>query len=215
MDNQRMITDDTIEIVLNENIEAKTLIFVLHGYGANKEDILPIGEYFSSGFDDAMVCVPNAIDKCDDGHGYQWFSYKDNDIKNLEHAFDDSYLKTKEYITKVIASKKMPLDRVVLSGFSQGGMVSLAVGLEIGVGAIVSFSGMLMRNRHIPENSKTKVFMAHGGLDFVISIEEAYNTKERLEKAGVEVKLLAESIVQHRISAEAAQASMRFLKRFF
>jgi len=98
----------------------------------------------------------------------------------------------------------LPHERVVLGGFSQGAVMSLALGLGVGrprPAAVIALSGF------IPEVDGWKlddewpfppIAIAHGTYDPVIPVEFGRRAREMLEAAGAEV-LYRESPMGHQI----------------
>jgi len=74
---------------------------------------------------------PNAFDKCEmNPFGYQWF-HMDEDRRyifdqNIQNVTDRVF---NEYIKKEVEKRSLDISDVILCGFSQGGMISMAVGL--------------------------------------------------------------------------------------
>ena len=65
--------------------KAKQMVIFLHGYGANGDDLLNIGEEWAAELPDAVFIAPNAPDICEASPmGYQWFSIREIDGKSFE-----------------------------------------------------------------------------------------------------------------------------------
>ena len=98
----------------------------------------------------------------------------------------------------------LPHDRIVLGGFSQGAVMSLAVGLGESrprPAAVIAFSGFLPTVagwRLGTDEPFPPIAVAHGTYDPIIPIEFAHRALEQLEAAGAEV-LYRESPLEHTI----------------
>ena len=98
----------------------------------------------------------------------------------------------------------LPHDRIVLGGFSQGAVMSLAVGLGEGrpsPAAVIAFSGFVptVAGWGLREEAPfPPVAVAHGSYDPVIPVEFAHRAVEQLRAAGAEV-LYRESPMGHAI----------------
>ncbi len=100
----------------------------------------------------------------------------------------------------------MPLDRVVLGGFSQGAVMSWALGLGRGAAkrpaAILAFSGFMPRvdglELDLSGLEGFPVAIGHGSLDPVIGVEHGRDARDRMEAAGADV-LYRESPLPHTI----------------
>jgi predicted esterase len=55
------------EIVIAPEANRKKIIFVFHGYGADNENLLPIGRAFSQCIESVEVRLPNGIEPCNEG----------------------------------------------------------------------------------------------------------------------------------------------------
>lgn len=159
--------------------------------------------------------------------GKQWFRYRSNrggtrqchaeiiSTRDLQRAVD--------FVSGVVSSEVSTLgaaDRVLLGGYSQGGCISLAVGLALpfDIGLIISQRGMLMKqtmDRHSVNgetvsqtdkaggthsdktskkpvyHSKPRIFMSAGVLDDVYLLENQADGRSWLEKYGCKVEFQA------------------------
>jgi len=101
----------------------------------------------------------------------------------------------------------LPHERVVIGGFSQGAVMSFAVGLGRGrprPAAIVAFSGFIPEVEGWEldtEQPFPPIAIAHGTYDPVITVDFGHRSRDRLEAAGAEV-LYRESPMQHSIDPQ-------------
>ena len=104
-------------------------IFLLHGYGSNEEDLFSFApelpehyEIFS--FRAPLTMVP---------YGYAWYSiYFDQDdgkFSDDEQARESAEIALSN-IKHLIKEHQLDADRITLIGFSQGAILSLALGLN-------------------------------------------------------------------------------------
>ena len=109
----------------------KSLMFLLHGLGADGDDLIGLAPMLAQALPDTHFISPNAPQPCDMApYGRQWFSLRDwspaSMLKGAEataptlHAFADEQLK-RFGLTE---------DKLVWGGFSQGTMMSLHVALH-------------------------------------------------------------------------------------
>ena len=98
----------------------------------------------------------------------------------------------------------LPYERLVLGGFSQGAVMSFAVGLGLGrprPAAVIGFSGFIptVEGWQLDTNAPfPPIAVAHGTYDPVIPVGFALRAVEQLEAAGAEV-LYRESPIDHAI----------------
>jgi len=98
----------------------------------------------------------------------------------------------------------LPHERVVVGGFSQGGVMSLALGLGVGrprPAAVIALSGFIPEVdgwELDTEQPFPSIAIAHGAYDPVIPVEFGRRAREILEAAGAEV-VYRESPMGHQI----------------
>lgn len=200
------------EIVLGSKTNLKKLIFVFHGYGANKENLLPVGEAFSDNIECAEVHVPDGLQNCYGSCGLQWFPFSDDDESELIKDYYKIEQTLQNYIDDEIKEKGLTYKDVVLTGFSQGAMISLMLGLKLNVSAIVSFSGFLMdRNINI-ESKDIKILMAHGELDYVVPFSAMCDTEKLLKARGLDVQTITSERTAHGIDNRMLTGAVEFIK---
>jgi len=178
-------------------------LILLHGRGADEEDLLGLAPYFRPG----MICIaPRAPFPFSFG-GYMWYTL-DEIAKPDEKQFRESYDRLSSFIDEV--PREYPVDprRMYLLGFSMGTVMAYALALTRPdrVRGVVAHSG------YIPEHvatefqwqklSHTSFFVAHGDHDPVIPVEFARRAKELLAKSNAQV-LYREYPMQHQISEES------------
>ena len=201
------------EIILKSHSEeVRQLVFIFHGYGSNKDDLVTVGEAFSKVSPDSEIHLPNGIEKCDEGVGYQWFPLVGEDIKQWDRAFEEKAGKLISYIDGVLADKKLKYENVVLAGFSQGAMLSLSLGLQLGVKAVIAFSGLLLSPERCIRKKNTKVLLTHGIQDDVIPISAMHLTESALKNSGIEVRTAVSANLGHGIDDYILSRSVDFLK---
>ena len=153
-------------------------IILLHGWGADEDDLLPIGKSIihKSPVEFEIISLkapsprPNEI-------GRQWYSLFPPDWNEAEIAVD-KLLDTLEAFDKT----KISLKKTVLLGFSQGGAMALDAGLRLELGLIVSCSGF-SHPKWTPQKNNP-VLLSHGLHDEIVPIEASREISIRLRKEG-------------------------------
>ncbi len=176
------------------------LAVVLHGRGANKEDLAPIGDLLAA---DGWHCVhPDAPNPWGGPGGHAWYE-SDTRERDLPAS--------RALVAALVREKQAALgvgpDRTVVLGFSQGGVVSLDVTLNEGVAAR---AGCLSGYLSMPEAparpaAPLGVFMAHGTRDGLITVQVARKSRRALEDLAVPVEYheyeMAHEILEDEIDA--------------
>jgi phospholipase/carboxylesterase len=175
--------------------EADALVVFVHGYGADGNDLLGIGDALAPYLPDVAFVAPNAPDPCTNNPmGYQWFPIPWLDGSSEEDAqagADRAFQMFDAYLDNLSAQEGIAADRIVLFGFSQGTMMSLHVGLrrEAQLAGIVGFSGRLLRPERLAEEIKSlpPVLLVHGDMDDVVPPASMPEAAQALQAAGVRV----------------------------
>jgi phospholipase/carboxylesterase len=194
----------------------KKLLVLLHGYGADGNDLLPIGEHIKKKIPNIEFISPNAFDRCElNPSGYQWF-HIDEDRRyifdqNIQNVTDRVF---NEYIKKEAEKRSLDISDVILCGFSQGGMISLAVGLRSIEKplAVISLSGLLM-NEIIPVGEQQpNILMMHGSLDDVVPINFYENSKNQLDRQKIIYNCKSYENLSHSISLDEIEDLISYIE---
>ncbi|MDR3187010.1 MAG: dienelactone hydrolase family protein [Holosporaceae bacterium] len=200
------------EIVLESKEKFQKLLFVFHGYGADGNNLLPVGEEFARAMPSAEVRVPDGLEACDAGFGYQWFPLVGDDLDVWGKSFEEYSGRITSYIESRMQEKQVGYEDVIFSGFSQGAILSLGLGLRYGAQAIVAFSGGLPDSKPAIASKHTKVLLAHGVQDMVLDISATRAAESVLKAAGVNVQTAVDANAGHGISGYMLSRAVDFLK---
>lgn len=160
------------------------LVFVLHGRGADANDLADLAPMMGP---DYRYVFPNAPEPFEPAPGFR-FGYTWFDGWPPE---GNSIIRSRELLLKFIDEAleryATPAGKVILSGFSQGGLMSLDVGFRTKqqLAGIVSMSGGLYEE-DLPDFSRNiPVLIVHGSVDDMIPVLVARRAKRVLESHGV------------------------------
>src|SRR3984893_14336435 len=126
---------------------AQQLFFSLHGYGADGNDLIALGEQWQSIVPEAAFVSPHAPEACAQAPvGRQWFPLTFRDPDERWQGVIKAAPVLNAFLDAELARHSLPPERLALVGFSQGTMMALHVGLRRAAGpaAIVGYSGMLV-----------------------------------------------------------------------
>ena len=109
-----------------------------------------------------------------------WYDLAREDYKGLTLSQEllEEWLKSLESRTGV------PLESTILSGFSQGGAMTLDVGLMLPLGGLICMSGYLHRTPQDIEPPLPSVLIVHGRQDTVVPITAAQRVRDYLLSLG-------------------------------
>ncbi|HAC62359.1 MAG TPA: serine esterase [Cyanothece sp. UBA12306] len=158
------------------------LVIILHGWGANAEDLAPLASYLS--LPNYQFIFPNApLPHPQVSGGLAWYSLETKEYQGLS----ESQQQLKDWLLSLENQTGVPLAKTILGGFSQGGAMSLDLGLNLPLAAIFSLSGYLHFQPQVPNFPIPPILMVHGTEDMVVPIDVARQGKEMLTNIGAKV----------------------------
>ncbi|MDR1032292.1 MAG: prepilin peptidase [Holosporales bacterium] len=194
----------------------KKIIIVMHGYGADADNIAPVAQAMADAIDDADVFVPDGFDPCEENPtGYQWFRSKDwGDLEELKIGINEAAKKMNAKIDALLKEYKLDDSNLYLVGFSQGAMMALHIGLQRKVAGIIGFSGILLDESVVGgENTAgTSVLLLHDSQDMVVPVSFCTKAENCLKRANISVKAIISQGFGHSITQTALRTACDFLK---
>ncbi len=203
MTNQQTL--DANAVMPSNGEQPQYLLVMLHGWGANYQDLAPLAQMLNlPGF----ACLfPNApFPHPQVPGGRAWY-----DLENM--PFCKQLTRSREllinWLSSLEATTRVPLQRTIMAGFSQGGAMTLDVGLTFPMLSLCSMSGYLhyepkansitdtvARSLIINTNNITRSYpsklspalIIHGKQDPVVPIQAGRQAKEKLTAMGVDVQ---------------------------
>lgn len=165
---------------------APTLI-LLHGYGANEEDLA----WLSNEVDPRVhVVLPRAPVRVADFDGYQWYDPRGTGTPEPA-GLEESLSALSSTLASLVRDGGVDPSHLLLGGFSQGGLMTAAYGAR-GLGprptALIILSGYLPPDARIADLKGLPVFLGHGQDDPVVPVTWGLGLARRLELAGASVE---------------------------
>ena len=190
-------------------IEIKSLVVLLHGWGADAADMFGLAPVLGQVREGCGFFAPNAPYPCaGTPHGRQWFDIQQGESGAMSASEDlhELLLSTFDYFS-------LPPSRVILGGFSQGGMMTLAVGPFFDLAGLISFSGALLTEKNLKRanNSSPPILMIHGDLDDVVPVSALIDAQSHLEEKGYVVEVVLEKGVGHSIDDTGLNSARKFI----
>jgi phospholipase/carboxylesterase len=187
-------------------------LVLVHGRGADEHDLFPLLDALDPNRH-LLGLTPRGPLSLPPG-GAHW--YRLGGIPTPEPA---TFMHSVDLLSRWIDDLPFPSDRIVLGGFSQGAVMSLAVGLGTGrrrPAGIVALSGFVPEvpgfSLDLGGLTDYPVVIAHGGLDPVIPITFGREARDLLVEAGADV-VWRESALPHTIDPELVPELARFVRR--
>jgi phospholipase/carboxylesterase len=195
------------------NGRATELVVLLHGYGADGNDLIGLASHWQDRMPGAEFVAPNAPDPVPGApSGFQWFPISRLDPHEMRDGVAMAAPRIEEFLNQELERLHLPPERLVLAGFSQGAMLSLHLGLGRAVtpAAIIGFSGLLASP---PPDARPRppVLLTHGGVDDVIPANAMFAAAAVLGRAGVPVQWHLAPGMGHGIDPEGLNMAGIFL----
>ena len=194
----------------------KNIILFLHGYGANGEDLINIGEHWKKTIPDTIFYSPNAPFICDiNPLGYQWFPLIDRTKKELEEGLQTADPFIEEFTKNILKKHTLNFNNLFVVGFSQGTILSL-YNFTKGknqIGGIVGYSGLLYDNDNINQNEISfPILLYHGKDDEVINSNFTTEAEQILTTKGFTVNAVNREKLGHGIDQNGLKKGEEFIK---
>jgi phospholipase/carboxylesterase len=194
-------------------------IIALHGWGASAHDLLGLAPVLFDGHA-VMLCPEGPVDVPFGGgqSGHGWFPLRG---LTLQQADVEAFHRGAEALRRFVdmAIERYPIDpqRIVVVGFSQGGMMAYDLALRqparfAGVAALSSWFPPPMAEDvpKLPEQEGFPVLIIHGTRDDRIDVERARESREALRPYGVGITY-REFDMGHEIRPEALRVILQWL----
>tara|TARA_Y100000590_G_scaffold214498_1_gene243177 strand:- start:2319 stop:2975 length:657 start_codon:yes stop_codon:yes gene_type:complete len=209
---------DTIVIDPEKDNEIKNAVILLHGYGGDGKDISLLTLNWKRFLKNTIFLCPNGHEKCEiNPLGYQWFDLSVDDEEYILNKSLNAETIIKQFIEEVKIKYNLSNKNIVLSGFSQGCMMSINVGLSSDeeYNCVVGFSGKIINRKNLQSRikNKTKTLLIHGNKDEIVSSTYLLEAKDFFDrnKININTKLINNS--GHHIPLEASSLALDYIKK--
>lgn len=194
---------------------ARQLVLLLHGWGADGDDLIGLAPYWGELLPEAAFVSPHAPFPCDMGFGRQWFSLVDRtpevilaEVRLVAPMID-------ALIDEQLTAHDLTPDRLAIVGFSQGTMMALHVAprRETAVAALVGYSGRLVGASLLDAETRTRppITLIHGERDEVVPAASMDQAGQALAAAGFAVETHLRPGLGHGIDPEGIAIAGRFI----
>ena len=220
-------TLDAISLIPSNGQKPTYLLIMLHGWGANYQDLAPLAQMLNlPGFGCLFPNAPFLHPQVPGGRA--WY-----DLENMPNC--NQLTKSREllinWLSSLEAATGVPMQRTIMAGFSQGGAMTLDVGLTFPVLGLCSLSGylhyepeansindpmarsLIINTVEITRSYPSKLSPAliiHGKQDPVVPIQAGRHVQEKLTAMGVEVQY-HEFNMGHEIPLPALEVFQEFI----
>ena len=211
---------NTTIIEPEENHKIDNAIILLHGYGGDGKDISMLSLNWKRFLKNTIFLCPDAHEVCKiNPSGFQWFDLNTEDSKYILNESKKAENKLNQYIEEVKLEYKLKNSQICISGFSQGCMMSLNIGLTANerFNSIVGFSGKIIdiNDLSLRIKTKTNILMIHGDLDTIVPPSNLLDAKDFFIRKKINIETLIIKNCDHHIPIEASSAALKFIKKNF
>ena len=206
------------KIIKPENNNISNAIILLHGYGGDGNDISAVSLNWKRFLPKTIFLCPNGHEICPiNPSGYQWFDLSKDDPKYIIKESIKAEEKLNLFIKEIKSEYKLNNSEICISGFSQGCMLSINLGLtaEENFNCIVGFSGKIIDPENISKRikSKTKMLLIHGDSDTIVPPKSLLEAKDFLMRHKVDVEAKIIKNCEHHIPIEASSFALNYIKK--
>ena len=195
----------------------RQLVVLLHGYGANGDDLIGLAPAFAQVLPFSEFVAPNAPYPCAQNPfgGLQWFEvWQREGIDRLRQVRNGAAI-VDAFLDAELAARGLTDDRLALVGFSQGTMLSLHVGLRRAApcAGILGYSGRLESPGLLAGEiaARPPVLLIHGEEDPLLPVEMMEDAARVLGENGVEVETHRRPGLAHGIDPDGIRLGAAFL----
>ena len=197
--------------------EIKNAVILLHGYGGDGKAISMLTLNWKRFLTNTVFLCPNGHEKCKiNPIGYQWFDLETNDKSYILNEVIKAESILTSYIEEVKKEYNLKNSNICLSGFSQGCMMSINLGLTSNekYNCVVGFSGKIIDQKNLSERitSKTNTLLIHGDQDQIVPPTNLLNSKDFLLRHKINVQTKMIKNCDHHIPIEASSLALKFIK---
>ena len=169
-------------ISLNSEFATNRLV-LLHGWGADAQDLVPVGKLLTEGFKDFEIVSLSAPQSHPSGFGRQWYPLYPHKWEQIPKAVSDLEKRLNNF-----SLEKIPLEKTLLLGFSQGGAMALELATRINFAGVFAVSSY-PHPEWQPTKDISNIFICHGNMDQVVPKEASQKSFDILRKNGVKSNL--------------------------
>ena len=211
--------DSTI-IKPEEDKEIKNAIILLHGYGGDGKDISMLSLNWKRHLPNTIFICPNGHEQCPiNPTGYQWFDLTKEDPDYILEQSIKAEKKLVQFVDEVKNEYKLKNDKICLSGFSQGCMMSINLGLtsDQKFSCIIGFSGKIINQEDLKLRKKnsTNILLIHGDSDQVVSPNFLLEAKDFFIRNNIEIITHLIKNCDHHIPIEASSIALNYILKKF
>jgi len=211
---------DSIIIKPEYDKKINNAIILLHGYGGDGKDISMLTMNWKRHLPNTIFICPNGHEQCPiNPSGFQWFDLTKDDPQYVLEESLKAEEKLKKFIFEVKNEFNLKNDKICLSGFSQGCMMVLNLGLtsDEEYNCVIGFSGKIINKENLELRKKvsTSILLLHGDSDAVVSPNSLLEAKDFLIRNNVDIETHLIKNCDHHIPIQASSIALNYILKKF
>ena len=208
------------KIIKPEDKNIENAVILLHGYGGDGNDIAPVTINWKRFLPNTIFICPDGPETCSiNPMGYQWFDLNSEDEEYINKKALEAEDILKKFIEEIKNKFNLFNSNICLSGFSQGCMMSINVGLseKEKFAGILGFSGKIINKIDLDRRiySKPTTLLIHGDQDEIVPPVNLLEAKDFFERNKIDIVTKMIKDCGHNIPIEASSTGLIFLKKIF
>ena len=211
---------DSIFIKPENNAEIKNAIILLHGYGGDGKDISMLSLNWKRHLPNTIFICPNGHESCPiNPSGFQWFDLTKDDPEYILEQSIKAENKLSKFVDEIKNEFNLENNNICLSGFSQGCMMSINLGLTSNekFNCVIGFSGKIINQEDLKSRKKvsTNTLLIHGDSDQVVSPNFMLEAKDFFIRNNVKIETHLIKNCDHHIPVEASSIALNYILKKF
>ena len=211
---------DSIILRPEENTEIKSAIILLHGYGGDGNDISMLSYNWKRHLPNTVFICPNGHEICPINPScFQWFDLTKDAPKYILEESIKAEEKLNYFIEEVKKEFNLKNNKICLSGFSQGCMMTINLGLTSNeeYNCIIGFSGKIINeeNLKLRKRVSTNTLLIHGDADQVVQPNYMLEAKDFFIRNNIEIETHLIENCDHNIPIQASSIALNYILKKF
>ncbi len=207
---------DTTIIKPEKDKDITNMVLLLHGYGGDGKDISMLTLNWKRHMPNTIFICPNGHEPCAvNPIGYQWFDLSKDDPNYILNESLKAEEKLNKFLDEVKNEYNLENNQIIISGFSQGCMMSINVGLTSikPFNCIVGFSGKIINLSNLKKRKKnlSNTLLIHGDQDEIVSPTYLLEAKDFFLRENINIETHLIKNCGHHIPVEASSIALNYI----
>ena len=207
---------DTTIVGPKNSEDITSAIILLHGYGGDGKDISSLSMNWRRYLPNTIFISPNGHEKCQiNPSGFQWFDLTKEDPDYILEQSRNSEKRLVKFIEQVKKKFNLKNNKICLSGFSQGCMMSINLGLtsDQEYNCVVGFSGKIINQEDLRYRKKisTNTLLIHGDSDQVVHPSFMLEAKDFFIRNDISIETHLIKDCDHNIPIQASSIALNYI----